>query len=74
MTGKGRSIYYVRIEGGGGFKIANGSTDRLREMQIKGEGLKSRKLCERNKWMLPYGMNTAFSSLPDYLRDVPQLY
>ena len=33
---KGRSIYYVRTEGGGGLKevanFANDSTDRLREM------------------------------------------
>ena len=46
--------------GGGGAqklpKIANGSTDRLREMRIKGgRGLKSQKICERNKWMPPNG-------------------
>ena len=37
---KGRSIYYVRTEGGGGLKklpkFANDRTDRLREMRTKG--------------------------------------
>ena len=35
-------------------KFANDSTDRLREMRTKGErGLKSQKICKRNKWMPP---------------------
>ena len=33
---------------------ANDSTDRLRENANKGGGPKSRKFCERNKWMPPY--------------------
>ena len=42
-------------------KFANSSTDRLREMQTKGEGLKSQKFCERDKWIAP--------NRPDYWKN-----
>ena len=50
-------ISYISIKGKGEVqklpKFGNSSTDKLREMQTKGGGLKSRKFCERNKWIVP---------------------
>ena len=44
IQAKGRSIYYIRTEGGGVKEVANfanNSTDRLREMQMKREGVQN---------------------------------
>ena len=54
-----------RTRGGRGVKevanFANDKTDRLREIANKGGGggPKSRKFCERNKWMPPHGERCA---------------
>ena len=51
-------FHLVRTQRGGrGVKevanFVNDSTDRLRETANTGKGVKSRKFCERNKWMPP---------------------
>ena len=47
LFGKGRYLNDVRTEGEGGFKncwiLRTNSTDRLREMRMKGEGVKKSK-------------------------------
>ena len=57
-------LHYHQGEGGEVQKLpkfANSSTDRLCEMQTKGEGLKSQKFCERDKWIAP--------NRPDYWKN-----
>ena len=57
-SSQGRSIYYVRIEGGGGLrnfpKLRTAVLIGCVKCELRGGGgLKSKNFCERNKWMPP---------------------